>query len=62
MPIEYVLLKNRPYAVEICRHCGEKAPEFLRGMVQSSWRKLLGLPYCAVICHACKNITGYEKP
>ena len=62
MPIECELLRNAPYALEECKHCGEPFPEFLRGQVQSDWRKWLGLRYCAVICHACKRITGWEKP
>lgn len=62
MPIEYTLLKNKPYAVEVCPKCGTKAPEFLRGLVQSTLRRFFRRPYCAVICHGCKNIIGWEKP
>ena len=62
MPKEYLQLKNRPYAIEKCPKCGQIAPEFMRGMVFSGWRQMFGLPYCAVICHKCKEIIGYEKP
>lgn len=62
MPIEYLLLKNAPYAREKCKRCGGPFPEFMRGIVQSRWRRLLHLPYCAVICHKCKNCIGWEKP
>jgi len=53
MPIEYDLLKNQPYAKEKCPRCGQLFPEFMRGMVQSWWRKKLRMRYCAVICHNC---------
>ena len=62
MPIEVSLLEGKPYALEKCKHCGGPFPEFLRGMVQSWWRRKLGLPYCAVICRQCKEVTGWEKP
>lgn len=62
MPIEYVQLKNAPFAKEECTKCGQPFPEFMRGMVQSTWRRLLGMRYCAVICHNCKKIVGWEKP
>jgi len=62
MPIEYDILKNYPYAKEICPKCGQRFPEFMRGLVISPLRKFFGLPYCAVICHGCKEIIGYEKP
>ena len=62
MPIETFLMKRLPFAKEICPKCGERFPEFLRGQVQSFIRKTFGLPYCAVICHKCKNIIGWEKP
>ena len=60
--IEYALLKNRPLARERCPKCGEPFRGFLRGMIQSWWRKRLKLPYCAVVCHKCKEIVGWEKP
>jgi len=62
MPIEYTQLKNEPYALEECKHCGAGFPEFMRGQVQSGWRKFFGMAYCAVICHECRDITGWEKP
>lgn len=62
MPIEYVKLKGYPYAKEVCHKCGEPFLEFMRGQVQSGWRRLFGLSYCAVICRKCKGIIGWEKP
>jgi len=71
MPIEYVLLKDAPVTpVKYTRFYGMTCPEcrawpykpFMRGQVQSWWRKLLGLPYCCIICERCKQIIGYEKP
>ena len=65
MPIEYELLKNRPYAKEVCPKCGAGCPEFMRGQVQRSKRFLHILwkrPYCAVICHKCKKVIGWESP
>lgn len=62
VPIEYTQLRTVPYAFEKCPKCGEPFPEFMRGMVQSKWRKLFGMRYCAVICHKCKYIIGWEKP
>ena len=62
MPIEAVVLLRYPYARERCKKCGAMFPEFMRGQVQSDWRKFFRLPYCAIICHECKNIIGWEKP
>ena len=62
MSDEYAQLKGAPYSLEECKCCGEPFPEFMRGQVQSSWRRFFGLDYCAVICHKCKEITGWEKP
>ena len=62
MPKEFTILRSDPYAAEKCPKCGEPFPEFMRGMVQSGWRKWLGMKYCAVICHNCKEIIGWEKP
>lgn len=62
MPIEVEQLARMPYALERCKKCGGPFPEFMRGQVQSWWRRWLRLPYCAVICHHCKQITGWEKP
>lgn len=63
MPIEYVLLKDAPAPIAACPKCGG-APfhPFLRGQVQSMWRKMFFLPYCCVICVRCKEIVGYERP
>lgn len=62
MPIECEQLRNAPFAREKCKHCGSGLPDFMLGQVQSTWRRLLRLPYCAVICHKCKKLTGWEKP
>lgn len=62
MPIECEQLRNAPYAKEECPKCGERFPEFMRGQVQSGWRRAIGLNYCAVICHGCKEVIGWEKP
>lgn len=64
MPIEYVALQDAPYAKEECQLCGARFPEALRGLVQRSKRSWLGFrrPYCAVICHVCFNIIGWEAP
>lgn len=63
MPTECDQLKNQPYAKEKCPLCGIPFPEFMRGQVQRS-KRLLGVlwkrPYCAIICHECKNIIGWE--
>jgi hypothetical protein len=62
MPIEYKQLASYPYAKEVCQKCGQPFPEFMRGQVQSGWRRFFGLAYCAVICHKCKQVIGWEKP
>jgi hypothetical protein len=47
----------------ICPNCHYPFRSFfMRGTVQSGWRKLFGLPYCCVICGECKKVVGYEKP
>lgn len=65
MPIECVQLKDEPFSFEKCPKCGAGWPEFMRGQVQRS-KRFLGFlwkrPYCAVICHKCKNIIGWESP
>jgi hypothetical protein len=43
-----------------CPKCGCTDTTFLRGLVQSGWRRFLGLHYCAVICCGCKQIMGFE--
>jgi predicted nucleic-acid-binding Zn-ribbon protein len=65
MPIEYTLLRDKPLPFDICPKCGKPFKIFMRGQVQKPkrflwifWRR----PYCAVICHRCKNIVGYEEP
>lgn len=62
MPLEYDLLKREPYALEQCPKCGQMFPEFMRGIVQSPLRKFIGMKYCAVICHNCKEVIGWERP
>lgn len=66
MPIEYSQLRHRPAALlgKACPKCGwvQTQDQPYRGLVQSWWRKLLRLPYCAVMCAYCKDITGWEKP
>lgn len=65
MPIECTLLEKAPYRFERCPKCNEPFPEFMRGQVQRARRFLWILwkqPYCAVICHKCKRIIGWESP
>lgn len=62
MPVEYEKLRAAPYAKEECQKCGQPFPNFMRGQVQSDVRRFFGLPYCAVICHNCKRVIGWEKP
>lgn len=63
MPREYTLLKNQPSPLDSCPTCGDApfVPEY-RGMIQSTWRRWLGLPYCCLICTTCDDMVGYEKP
>lgn len=65
MPIECVQLKDEPFPFEKCPKCGAGWPEFMRGQVQRS-KRVLGFlwkrPYCAIICHKCKNVIGWESP
>lgn len=60
MPIEFVLLANMPEPYDLCPKCGARFESFLRGMVQSQWRKFCKRPYCCIICSKCKDIIGYE--
>src|ERR1044072_6600101 len=60
MPVEYAILKGRPVPLESCPKCGRRFEPFMRGMVQSWWRKALRWPYCAVICGHCKEIVGHD--
>jgi len=63
MPIEYTLLKDQPLKFEHCPKCGACAPDYMRGQVQRSKRKWFkDRLYCAVICHECKEIVGWEAP
>lgn len=62
MPIECCLLQNQPVNLVRCPNCGEVFEPFMRGQVQSAWRHFWGRPYCCLICRACKEIVGYEKP
>lgn len=60
MPIEYELLKDKPYPFSVCPKCGKP---FLRGTIQrrkKKWGK--PQPYCALICSQCKEIVGHEEP
>ena len=65
MPVEFTLLEREPHAIEKCPNCGTLAPEFMRGLVQRN-KRFLGFlwrrPYCAVICHSCQKIIGWESP
>lgn len=63
MPVEYSLLKDRAVPIGFCPKCGTiPFRPFLRGDIQSQWRKWLRRPYCCLICTVCKEIVGYEKP
>jgi predicted nucleic-acid-binding Zn-ribbon protein len=65
MPIESEILSKYPYVFEKCPKCGASFPEFMRGQVQRNRRFLWILwnrPYCAVICHKCNEIIGWEEP
>lgn len=57
---KYLELKDAPPPGYECAACGERVVPFLRGLVISFWRKLLGRPYCCVICSNCKEIVGHE--
>ena len=65
MPEEARLLEGAQYARENCPKCGARFPEFLRGLVQRS-KRWFGIgpkrDYCAIICHECKVIIGWESP
>jgi hypothetical protein len=63
MPLEYTLLKDRLVPIWFCPKCfAEPFRAFMRGQVQSGWRKFLRLPYCCLICERCKEVVGYERP
>lgn len=65
MPIEYKLFMNVPLSDIKCPRCGVSSNGFMRGQVQRS-KRFLGFlwrrPYCAIICHVCKDIIGHESP
>lgn len=65
MPIECMQLAGQPFKYERCGKCDTPFPEFMRGQVQRPKRWLWfgpKRPYCAVICHGCKQIIGWELP
>ena len=63
MPPEAGMLSDRPPPVDKCPACDRRPFDpFLRGHVQSGWRRFWGRPYCAVICCHCKEIVGWEHP
>lgn len=62
MPIEYQQLRHQQLEMDKCPKCYEPCPDFMRGQVQSFWRRILGMKYCAVICRRCRDIVGWEKP
>ena len=65
MPIEILKLLQSPPKYYKCPKCDTEFPSFMRGQVQRSKRFLWVLwkrPYCAVICHGCKKIIGWEQP
>lgn len=62
MPVEAVVFPRRPEPIEVCPQCeGKPFRSLMRGMVVSTWRRLLKRPYWAVICSACTKIVGYEE-
>lgn len=70
MPVEVLLLRGEPVALEACPKCAARPLEpFMRGQVQRwpwrlrfrwPWSFFEERPYCAVICWACKEIVGWE--
>lgn len=62
MPKEFRELEKQPQPLSNCPRCGAPFECFLRGLVQSYWRKLLRMPYCTVICGSRKEIVGHERP
>ena len=62
MPIEFRLLQGKSEPFDYCPKCHEPFESFMRGQVQSWWRKFLAIRYCAVICSNCKEIVGHEEP
>jgi hypothetical protein len=67
MPIEFTALYHKPEPFAHCPGCGSPRFEsFLRGLVQRSrrrwWWPFQIRAHCAVICHECKEIVGWEAP
>jgi hypothetical protein len=63
MPIEYMLLKDASVPLDACPKCSATPfYPFMRGQVQSAWRRFFRKPYCCLICWNCKEIVGYENP
>jgi hypothetical protein len=62
MPVEYVILKDRPSPLDHCPKCGDTPfVPFMRGQVYSGARATWHRPAWCVICDACKEIVGYEN-
>src|ERR1700675_2841822 len=62
MPPEYTMLQTEPEPVDHCPLCHAPFRSFMRGLVQNSWHRFWGNPYCCIICSECKKIIGYENP
>ena len=65
MPVETKLFMNIPLSDIKCPRCGVSSNGFMRGYVQRSRRfayVLWSRPYCAIICHVCKDVIGWESP
>lgn len=60
MPIECETLKDKPTKNQ-CQKCKSKFEPFMRGQVQSFFRRVFGMNYCAIICRKCKEIVGWES-
>jgi formate dehydrogenase maturation protein FdhE len=66
MPVECVLLEDRPVPIAKCPKCGaEPFAPFIRGTIQRRKFRYFFFeewPYCALICSTCKEIVDYESP
>lgn len=63
MPVEFLQLLYKLPTHAFCPKCQAKPfKPFMRGQVQSIWRKIFKRPYCAVICQDCKDIIDWEQP
>ena len=65
MPIEFEILRHQPPPLAKCPKCG--AEPFIpdhRGCIQRRQYTPLGKrqDYCALICHSCLEIVGFESP